>query len=116
MPTKREEWIKGKKKNFENPLQDVLKGVLLPLLDEKKKLETDLKFNWQSIMPAEINKNSAVKKLQFSKGKSSKPAALHLQVEPHAVMEISYQQETIIEKTNLFFGFKAVDKIVISKK
>lgn len=116
MPTKREEWIQGKKKNFENPLQDVLKGVMLPLLDEKKKLETDLKFNWQSIMPKEISSNSKVQKLKFpNKTSKSKPATLSLQVKPHAVLEINYAQEIIIEKVNLFFGFRVIDKVIINK-
>jgi hypothetical protein len=110
----REEWINNKKRNFENPMSDILKGVIKPIFDKKNALEAEILMNWNKIFPSENFSKVIFKKISFPKA-NNELAKLFVATSPANALELSYQVEQILEKITLIFGYKAFDKIIISK-
>lgn len=110
----REEWI-NKKKNFENPIEDILKGVIRPLLNKQNALEAEIRMNWNKIFPEEISKKCSFSKLTF-KNKSSQACVLHVYVQPAYAIDISYKTAQMLEMLALFLGGKMVEEVRVVKR
>jgi len=111
----REEWIKSKKKNYENPIADIMAGVIKPLLNKQNSLEAEIRMNWNKIFPHDINSKCEFLKLTF-KNKTSQCCALHVSVQPAFAIEISYKTAQMIEMLSVFLGRKAVEEIRVVKR
>lgn len=71
--------------------------------------------NWQKIVGAKFCTKTTPLKITTSKQGGKNINILHIRAEnSSASMEISYQQELIIERIAIYIGYKAIHKIKIS--
>jgi hypothetical protein len=75
-------------------------------------VETALIHKWTSIVGKEIAAWSVPNRLAFLRG-STLDATLHLDVLSARALEIQHNELVILERINVVFGYKAINKIAI---
>jgi hypothetical protein len=108
----RKEWIKGKKKNYENQLSDLVEGVINPLMDKQNRLRANMILNWNKIFSKDISK-----KIKFQDVKPYNQAInsfmLVVSCERKNFLELTHMKGQLIQNLSVYFGYKAVEKIKI---
>ena len=110
----REEWVKGKKPNFHNSLNDIITATMKPILNKYSKIEADMILNWGKIFDSGLASKASFKKIVFTDRKNNK-FVLHVNVKNADMLEVSYASEIMKEQLAIFLGFQGCEKIVISK-
>lgn len=109
----REEWIRSKKKNFENSLGSIISEIVKPHFKGKNKVETVFLTSFNNIFPAEITSKVKYIKVMSSKGGRT---TLYLEVSAKYMLEVTHLKDIMLDKISLYFGYKAVDDIVFKRK
>lgn len=68
---------------------------------------------WQEIIGQKLADLTLPLKLTYGKEKGERVATLHLLVESGAALEVQHQIPLLIEKLNIFYGYKAIGRIAI---
>ncbi len=69
-------------------------------------------LNWGGIVGTKFSLKSSPLKITSLRSKGKKLNILHIAAENSSVsMEMSYQQDIIIERIAVYFGYKAIEKI-----
>jgi hypothetical protein len=110
----REEWISGKKKNYENSLNDIISGTLAPIVKNKSKLEADLLLNWNKIFDSNLSAKTYFSKVSGTNKKENK-FVLYVNTKTENFLEISHSTEIMKEQLAIFLGFNGCEKIFVSK-
>jgi len=112
--------IKRKKKSEGNSVRSpglkTLQQSVLKITDvairKRGFVETALIHKWTSIVGKEIAAWSLPNRLVFLRG-STLDATLHLDVLSARALEIQHNELVILERINVVFGYKAINKIAI---
>jgi len=110
----REEWIKNKKRNFENSISDIVSGVVNPTLSKSSKTEANIIMNWNKIFDESLRNKIFFKKL-FCTDKLNNKFTLSINVPSKYMLEITYSEAIIKEQLAIFMGFSAIDRIKFHK-
>ena len=112
--------VKRKKKpednSVRNPGLKTLQQSVLKITDvairKRGFVESALIHKWTSIVGKEIAAWSVPNRLVFLRG-STLDATLHLDVLSARALEIQHNELVILERINIVFGYKAINKIAI---
>ncbi len=97
---------------FPRLLTDVVKQATKPMMDKQGKLYGALIRDWAVIVGDARATISTPKRLQFPTTEAA-GATLHLEVHPAHAPELQYATAQIIEQCARYFGYKAIDRVVI---
>jgi hypothetical protein len=90
-----------------------LDKVMKPVMHKRNRYETPLLLHWPDIVGADIAQQSSPLAV---KGKSPH-CTLHLAVyDSGFALELSYMENMLLEKIASYVGYKAIDKITISRR
>ena len=112
---KREDWIKGKKRNYENDISSIIGSVIKPALDKFSKVEADLILNWNKIFGEEYGSKMLFKKVSFVNKKENK-FNLTVAVKAKDMLEITYSSDVLLEKLNIYLGYEGAQKLLTQKQ
>lgn len=101
-----------KRRLFPRALHDVVREATQPLMSKQGKIYGALLRDWTQIVGAERAAVTRPDRLQFSTTETS-GATLHLLARPAAAPELAYATEQMLEQCARYFGFRAVNRIVI---
>ena len=112
--------VKRKKKSEDNSVRNpglkTLQQSVLKITDvairKRGFVESALIHKWTSIVGKEIAAWSVPNRLVFLRG-STLDAILHLDVLSARALEIQHNELVILERINVVFGYKAINKIAI---
>ena len=112
--------VKRKKKSEDNSVRNpglkTLQQSVLKITDvairKRGFVESALIHKWTSIVGKEIAAWSVPNRLVFLRG-STLEATLHLDVLSARALEIQHNELVILERINVVFGYKAINKIAI---
>ena len=112
--------VKRKKKSEDNSVRNpglkTLQQSVLKITDvairKRGFVESALIHKWTSIVGKEIAAWSVPNRLVFLRG-STLDATLHLDVLSARALEIQHNEMVILERINVVFGYKAINKIAI---
>ena len=112
--------VKQKKKSEDNSVRSsglkTLRQSVLKITDvairKRGFVESALIHKWTSIVGKEIAAWSVPNRLVFLRG-STLDATLHLDVLSARALEIQHNELVILERINVVFGYKAINKIAI---
>lgn len=112
--------VKRKKKSEDNSVRNpglkTLQQSVLKITDvairKRGFVESALIHKWTSIVGKEIAAWSVPNRLVFLRG-STLDATLHLDVLSARALEIQHNELVILERINVVFGYKAINKIAI---
>ena len=112
--------VKRKKKSENNSVRNpglkTLQQSVLKITDvairKRGFVESALIHKWTSIVGKEIAAWSVPNRLVFLRG-STLDATLHLDVLSARALEIQHNELVILERINVVFGYKAINKIAI---
>ena len=112
--------VKRKKKSEDNSIRNpglkTLQQSVLKITDvairKRGFVESALIHKWTSIVGKEIAAWSVPNRLVFLRG-STLDATLHLDVLSARALEIQHNELVILERINVVFGYKAINKIAI---
>ena len=112
--------VKRKKKSEDNSVRNpglkTLQQSVLKITDvairRRGFVESALIHKWTSIVGKEIATWSVPSRLVFLRG-STLDATLHLDVLSARALEIQHSELVILERINVVFGYKAINKIAI---
>ena len=97
---------------FARSVSDVMKEATKPLMSKQGKLYGALLRDWAQIVGAERARVTRPQRLQFPTTEAS-GAVLHIDARPAAAPELAYAQEQMLEQCARYFGYRAIDRIVI---
>lgn len=101
-----------KRRLFPRALDEVMKVATQPLMSKQGKLYGALLRDWAQIVGAERAAVTRPDRLQFPTNEAS-GATLHILARPAAAPELAYATEQMLEQCARYFGFRAVNRIVI---
>lgn len=110
----REEWISGKKKNYENSLNDIISCTLAPIVKNKSKLEADLMLNWSKIFDSNISSKTYFSKVSNTNKKENK-FVLYINTKTKNYLEISHSTEIMKEQLAIFLGYNGCERVFVNK-
>lgn len=92
-------------------------GALMPKLTHSARAkrgfhEERLLLEWPRIVGEELTRHCVPQKVAHDRHQQH-AARLHLLCEPAWAIEIQYMEPMILEKIAVFFGYKAIEKLVI---
>jgi hypothetical protein len=111
---KREEWIKGKKANFENNISDIVYSTVKPMLNKLSKTEADILLNWNRIFDSSLAPKISFKKMVFTDRAANK-FILYINTANKDLLEITHATEIIKEQLAIFLGFQGCERVVVAK-
>ena len=97
---------------FPRGLGEVVNLATKPMMDTQGKLYGALIRDWAVIVGDERARITTPQKLQFPTSETS-GAVLHLGVHPAHTPELQYAAAQIIEQCARYFGYKAIERIVL---
>jgi hypothetical protein len=101
-------------------LSDLVPELLDPLLQKRAGLTTALIGAWPEIAGERIGQFSVPAKIGWSRANSSDdpyaPATLFISADPAVALALQHETSTIISRVNVFFGYRAIDRVKISQK
>ncbi len=97
---------------FPKTLGDAVKKATQPLMDKQGKLYGALLRDWATIVGPERAKTTRPQCLKWP-NQNAEGAILHLDVAAAIAPELAYETEQLLEKCARYFGYKAIDRIVI---
>ena len=94
------------------PISDDIKNIIKKIFNTQHPLLAEIIVNWSKIVGLKFSRNSTPIKINTSKEKGLLINILHIEVENASIsMEMSFQQEIIIERIAVYLGFKAIHKL-----
>ena len=97
---------------FPKRLSDCVGSVAQQALQKKGFAETRIISQWKDIVGEAYARHSLPQKLSFVQGKRSH-GVLHIATHGSWALELQHLEPVILEKISLFFGYRAVDRLVI---
>lgn len=97
---------------FPRTLGDVVALATKPMMDKQGKLYAALIRDWATIVGDARATISKPQRLQFPNTEAS-GAVLHLDVHPAHTPELQYACAQMIEQCARYFGYKAIERIVL---
>lgn len=97
---------------FPRALGDVVKKATQPLMDKQGKLYGALLRDWATIVGPERAKTTRPQCLKWP-NQNAEGAILHLDVAAAIAPELAYETEQLLEKCARYFGYRAINRIVI---
>lgn len=101
-------------------LSDLVPELLDPLLQKRAGLTTALIGAWPEIAGERIGQFSVPAKIGWSRANSSDdpyaPATLFINADPAVALALQHETTAIISRVNVFFGYRAIDRVKISQK
>lgn len=94
------------------PLSKALEKVTKPLFKKRGFVESRLITQWPQIVGTQLAIHCIPEKLVFDRWNQT-GAKLHLVTESAWALELQHMEPVLLEKIAGFFGFKAVDRLVI---
>lgn len=101
-----------KRRLFPRQLGEVVKLATQPLMDKQGKLYSALLRDWAQIVGAERASYCRPQRLQWPTQEAA-AAILHLEVSAARAPELAYETAQIVEQCAGYFGYRAIDRIVI---
>ena len=94
------------------PLADHVNSALRKLLSKKNPVLAEIIINWSKIVGVKFSKVSHPVKITSSRQKGERVNILHINVENSSLaLEMSFQQDIILERIAVYLGYKALHKI-----
>lgn len=97
---------------FPKTLGDAVKKATQPLMDKQGKLYGALLRDWAAIAGPERAKTTRPQCLKWP-NQNAEGAVLHLDASPAIAPELAYETEQLLEKCARYFGYRAINRIVI---
>lgn len=94
------------------PLSQAMEKITKPLFKKRGFVESRLITQWPQIVGAQLAACCIPEKLVFDRWNQT-GAKLHLVTESTWALELQHMEPVILEKIAGFFGFRAVDRLVI---
>ena len=94
------------------PIVDEVNKLVRNVFKRQHPVLAEIIINWGKIVGVKFSQNSTPLKITSSKERGKKINILYISSEnSSASMEISYQQEIIIERIAVYLGYKAIHRI-----
>ncbi|MGI4775407.1 MAG: DciA family protein [Janthinobacterium lividum] len=94
------------------PVADDVNSLIRKIIVKKDPVLAEIIMNWAKIVGLKFSNNSSPFKISKSRENSFKINVLYIHVINSAIsMEMSFQQDVIIERIIVYLGFKAIDKL-----
>lgn len=94
------------------PIVDEVNKLVRNIFKRQHPILAEIIINWSKIVGIKFSKNSMPLKIISSKEGGRKIKILYIISENSSIsMQISYQQELIIERIAIYLGYKAIHKI-----
>jgi len=101
-------------------VSEILGKVLEPVIARRTGMTLDLYRAWPEICGEEFGRATRPQKIDWPRRAHEddpfKPATLVVACEPSVALFFQHEQALVLERTNQFFGFEAVDRIRIVQK
>lgn len=99
------------------PVIDEINKVIYKIFKKKSAILAELIINWGKIVGIEWKSNSYPYRVVASKERGKKINILYIATDnPSISMQMSYQQEVILERIAVYLGYKAIHKIRFTVK
>jgi hypothetical protein len=86
--------------------------IIKRIFAKKHPLLAEIIVNWNKIVGLKFSQNTNPFKIVTIKERGDKINILHIQVKNSAMsLEIYYQQDIILERMNVYLGFKGINKL-----
>ncbi|MHA1539628.1 MAG: DUF721 domain-containing protein [Alphaproteobacteria bacterium] len=95
-------------------LSETASPVTRKIMERKGFFNTALLTNWEEIVGKVLAQNTRPTRVIFPP-KSQKNGTLHLVVTTGYALEVQHLEPQIIEKLNMYYGFKAIDRLAIKQ-
>lgn len=96
-------------------VSNYVNNIIRKIFNKKDPLLAEIIINWSKIVGIKFSKTSSPFKISTSREKGIRINILHVEVHNSGLaMEMSFQQEIIIERITVYLGFKAIHKLSIS--
>lgn len=93
-------------------IADSVNKIIRKIFAKSNPVLAEIMINWNKIVGIKLSKKAHPYKIITLKNKEQKINILYIQVENSSIsIEISFQKEIIISRTNVYLGFKAIDEI-----
>ncbi len=112
---KREEWVKGKKRNFENSIADIVAATVRPVIEQHSKLQADMILNWGKIFDKSLAGKIRFKKLVMT-DKANNRFLLYVAVKPIDMLEMTHSTGIMKEQLAVFLGYDGCEGIKIMRE
>lgn len=94
------------------PIIDDVNKIIYKIYKTKHPLLGEIIFNWSKIVGIKYSNNTAPLKISTVKEKKQKFNILLVEVNDSSTsVEITFQQDIIIERIAIYMGYKAINKI-----
>jgi len=94
------------------PIIDSINRIIYKIHKKKNPLLAEIIINWQKIVGTKYMNNSFPLKINTVREKNKKLNILMVEVNNSSTsVEITFQQDIIIERLAVYMGYKAIDKI-----
>jgi hypothetical protein len=94
------------------PIKDNLDLIVRRVLSKQHPLLPDIMINWKKIVGSKVSTKTYPLKITTGIHKGQKINILHVQTENSSIaLEISFQQEIILERIAIYLGFKAIHNL-----
>lgn len=94
------------------PISEDINRVLKKIFKQQNPYLSEIMMNWAKIVGPKFSRQSYPLKIAAIKEKGSPVNVLYIAVKNSAIsLEMSFQQDIIVERIAVYFGFKAVNRI-----
>lgn len=94
------------------PVSEEVNNLIRKIFVRKDPILAEIIINWTKIVGPKFSINTAPCKITRGYEKSSKISILHVEASDSSLsMEMSFQQDIIIERMTVYLGFKAIHKL-----
>ena len=99
------------------PIITEVNKIVYKIFKQQHPVLAELIINWSKIVGTKFSSNSMPLKITSTKEKGKKINILYISADNSSIsMEISYQQELIIERIAIYLGYKGIHKIRVSTR
>jgi len=94
------------------PISDGVNNLIRRIFIKRDPILAEIIINWTKIVGIKFSGNTAPCKISRGFEKSNKINILHVEASDSSLsMEMSFQQDIIIERMTVYLGFKAIHKL-----
>ena len=94
------------------PVSESVNQLIRRILIKKDPILAEIILNWTKIVGHRFSINASPLKITRSIEKKAKINILYVETsDPSLSMEMSFQQDIIIERMTVYLGFKAIDRL-----
>lgn len=95
-------------------ISEEINKIICKILKKQHPILAELLLNWGKIVGVKYSCTCSPLKITPSVEKSKKINILHIAADSDSIaVEISYQQELIIERIAIYLGYKAIEKLKV---